>query len=78
MAEHIGTTCVQGGYRPGDAEPRQVPIYQSTTWKYDTSNIWVACSTLRSPATSTPACRTPPTTTLPQRSPSSKAAPPPC
>lgn len=37
MTEHIGTTCVQGGYRPGDAEPRQVPIYQSTTWKYDTS-----------------------------------------
>ena len=37
MAEHIGTTCVQGGYRPGDADPRQVPIYQSTTWKYDTS-----------------------------------------
>ena len=37
MAEHIGTTCVQGGYRPGDGEPRQVPIYQSTTWKYDTS-----------------------------------------
>lgn len=33
----IGTTCVQGGYRPDDAEPRQVPIYQSTTWKYDTS-----------------------------------------
>ncbi len=37
MAERIGTTCVQGGYRPGDAEPRQIPIYQSTTWKYDTS-----------------------------------------
>ena len=37
MAELIGTTCVQGGYRPGDAEPRQIPIYQSTTWKYDTS-----------------------------------------
>ncbi|MBM6688531.1 MULTISPECIES: O-acetylhomoserine aminocarboxypropyltransferase/cysteine synthase family protein [Collinsella] len=37
MAEHLGTTCVQGGYRPGDGEPRQVPIYQSTTWKYDTS-----------------------------------------
>ena len=37
MTEHIATTCVQGGYRPGDAEPRQVPIYQSTTWKYDTS-----------------------------------------
>ena len=37
MSEHMGTTCVQGGYRPGDAEPRQIPIYQSTTWKYDTS-----------------------------------------
>lgn len=37
MTERIGTTCVQGGYRPGDAQPRQIPIYQSTTWKYDTS-----------------------------------------
>ncbi len=37
MAENIGTTCVQGGYHPGDGDPRQVPIYQSTTWKYDTS-----------------------------------------
>ena len=37
MSERIGTTCVQGGWRPGDGQPRQVPIYQSTTWKYDTS-----------------------------------------
>ena len=37
MTERIGTTCVQGGYRPGDPQPRQIPIYQSTTWKYDTS-----------------------------------------
>ena len=37
MSESIGTICVQGGYRPGDGEPRQLPIYQSTTWKYDTS-----------------------------------------
>lgn len=37
MTHTIDTTCVQGGYRPGDAEPRQIPIYQSTTWKYDTS-----------------------------------------
>ncbi len=37
MDERIGTTCVQGGWRPGDGEPRQVPIYQNTTWKYDTS-----------------------------------------
>ena len=33
----INTTCVQGGYEPGNGEPRQVPIYQSTTFKYATS-----------------------------------------
>lgn len=32
----IGTKCVQGGYTPGNGEPRQVPIIQSTTFKYDT------------------------------------------
>ena len=37
MAQSIATKCVQGGYHPGDGEPRQVPIYQSTTWKYDMS-----------------------------------------
>ena len=31
------TKCVQSGYRPGNGEPRQVPIIQSTTFKYDTS-----------------------------------------
>ncbi len=31
------TQCVQAGYRPGNGEPRQIPVYQSTTWKYDTS-----------------------------------------
>ena len=35
--ERIETLCVQGGYRPGSGEPRQVPIVQSTTFKYDTS-----------------------------------------
>ena len=35
--QRMDTICVQGGYHPGDAEPRQIPIYQSTTWKYDTS-----------------------------------------
>ena len=33
----IETKCVQSGYRPGNGEPRQIPIYQSTTFKYDTS-----------------------------------------
>lgn len=37
MTQSIETICVQGGYRPADGEPRQLPIYQSTTWKYDTS-----------------------------------------
>ncbi len=31
------TICVQGGYRPKNGEPRQIPIIQSTTFKYDTS-----------------------------------------
>lgn len=33
----IGTECVQAGYQPQSGEPRQVPIIQSTTFKYDTS-----------------------------------------
>ena len=34
----IETRCVQAGYAPGNGEPRQVPIVQSTTFKYDTSD----------------------------------------
>ena len=33
----IGTKCVQGGYTPENGEPRQIPIIQSTTFKYNTS-----------------------------------------
>ena len=33
----IETKCVQGGYTPGNGEPRQIPIIQSTTFKYATS-----------------------------------------
>jgi len=33
----LGTKCVQAGYTPGNGEPRQIPIIQSTTFKYDTS-----------------------------------------
>lgn len=32
----LDTLCVQGGYTPGNGEPRQIPIVQSTTFKYDT------------------------------------------
>ena len=31
------TLCIQAGYTPGNGEPRQLPIIQSTTFKYDTS-----------------------------------------
>ena len=34
--KQIDTVCVQGGYTPGNGEPRQVPIIQSTTFKYAT------------------------------------------
>ena len=34
---NIETIAVQGGYNPGNSQPRQLPIYQSTTFKYDTS-----------------------------------------
>lgn len=33
----IETTCIQGGWQPANGEPRILPIYQSTTFKYSTS-----------------------------------------
>ena len=37
MARKVSTICVQGGWEPKKGEPRVLPIYQSTTFKYDTS-----------------------------------------
>jgi O-acetylhomoserine (thiol)-lyase len=37
MDYQLNTKCVQAGYTPGNGEPRQIPIIQSTTFKYDTS-----------------------------------------
>ncbi len=34
----LETQCVQGGYTPGNGEPRTLPIYQSTTYKYDSAD----------------------------------------
>ena len=34
---HINSKCLQEGYKPGNGEPRVLPIYQSTTYKYDSS-----------------------------------------
>lgn len=36
--DKIGTLCVQAGYEPSKGEPRQIPIIQSTTFKYTTSD----------------------------------------
>ena len=33
----VDTRCVQAGWQPADGEPRQLPVWQSTTWKYATS-----------------------------------------
>lgn len=33
----LDTICIQGGWKPKNGEPRQLPIFQSTTWKYSTS-----------------------------------------
>ena len=38
MSTSIDTRCVQAGYTPGNGEPRQIPIIQSTTFKYDSSD----------------------------------------
>lgn len=37
MQKSINTKCIQSGYEPKNGEPRQIPIIQSTTFKYDTS-----------------------------------------
>ena len=42
MTEHMGTTACRVVI-VWAMRARQIPIYQSTTWKYDTSGIWVNC-----------------------------------
>lgn len=58
----IGTKCVQAGYKAGNGEPRQIPIIQSTTFKYDTSEDMGKLLTLRQRAISTADCRIRPVT----------------
>ena len=57
----IETKCVQGGYTPGNGEPRQIPIVQSTTFKYATSEDMGKSSALtwRQAVISIPVCKTP-------------------
>lgn len=40
MADYkIDTMCIQEGYKPGNSEPRIMPIYQSTTYKFDSADM---------------------------------------
>lgn len=45
---HINTNCVQAGYTPKNGEPRVLPIIQSTTYKYDSSEEMAKCFDLES------------------------------
>ena len=40
MSQRIETQCLHAGYEPKNGEPRQIPIIQSTTFKYDSARIW--------------------------------------
>ena len=37
MKKNLDTICIHGGWKPSKGEPQQLPIYQSTTFKYETS-----------------------------------------
>lgn len=49
MSQSIDTRCVQAGYTPGNGEPRQIPIIQSTTFRYTTSGEMADLFDLKSP-----------------------------
>ena len=73
------TICVQGGYTPGNGEPRQIPIIQSTTFKYATSEDMGKLFDLEAERllllpSAEPHLRR----SWPRRSASWRAAPPPC
>ena len=38
MKLHSETLCIQAGYAPKNGEPRQIPIIQSTTFRYETAD----------------------------------------
>lgn len=42
MEKHLDTVCVQGGWQPGNGEPRVLPICQSTTFKYSSTEEMAA------------------------------------
>lgn len=71
------TLCVQAGWTPKKGEPRVLPIYQSTTFKYETSEQMAKLFDLEEAGSFTRAFRIPPMKRLPKKSRSWKAAWPP-
>ena len=45
----IDTLCIQGGWSPKCGEPRQLPIYSTTTFKYDTTEHMADLFDLKAP-----------------------------
>ena len=72
------TICVQGGYTPGNGEPRQIPIIQSTTFKYATSEDMGKLFDLEANGYFYSRLQNPTATSWRRRSVSWRAAPPPC
>ena len=62
------TLCVQAGWTPKKGEPRVLPIYQSTTFKYDTSEQMARLFDLEDSGTFIPACKIQRMTLLPPKS----------
>ncbi|WP_242744258.1 hypothetical protein [Allobaculum sp. Allo2] len=58
----LGTIAVQGGYTPGNGEPRQIPIVQSTTFKYANGDEMGALFNLEAEGYFTHGFKTRPTT----------------
>lgn len=62
------TLCVQAGWTPKKGEPRVLPIYQSTTFKYDTSEQMARLFDLEDSGYFYTRLQTPPMTPSPQKS----------
>ena len=50
MTKNINTKCIHSGWVPKNKEPRQLPIYQSTTFKFDSSLDMAKCFDLEDDA----------------------------
>ena len=74
----LDTICIQGGWEPKNGEPRQLPIYQSTTFKYTSSEQMGVCLIWKKTDISIQDWQTPPMTRSQPRSASWRAVWVPC